>query len=282
MNRQTDWTEYGADYKLGNNPIHSCHVVWKELSSHLWQSWMLFKSGFMAAFRQTFLGFFWGILMPLVPLIAFFILTLLRVFPTHEAIPPLSYMAVGVTLWLYLQGLIVAPAEAVAKHAPVLKGSGFPMICVFMASYGQLAFEMLVRVFVVVPLLLVFFDISATGLGMIPFLLIPASAFSIALGIMLGLAGIVIPDLKNVVAIVLRYLIFISFAVFPLSLTGIGGWLYSLNPLAIFIDNIRSVLVLGNLSMPGHFYAASAVSLAMLLVALHLYNVLERRVAGAL
>lgn len=279
---EQSWTRFAADYGLGHNPFRSCSRVWRDLIVHSWQIWMIFKSGFTATFRQTVFGQLWGVIMPLVPLFAFFILTLLRIFPAHESIPPLSYMAVGVTLWLYLQGLMVAPAEAVTKHASVLKSSDFPMVCVFMASYGRLAFEMLIRILVVAPILVFFYEISLAGLALVPLLLLPASAFGIAFGIFLGLGGIVVQDLKNVMEIILRYLIFISFAIFPLSMSGVGGWFYSLNPLAIYIDNIRNVLITGHLATPGHFYVVSLISIVLLVLALHLYSVLERRVAGAL
>jgi len=273
---------FGSDFRLGNNPFESSRRVWRDLTGHTWQTWMIFRSGFTATLRQTYLGALWGFIMPLVPLFAFFALTLLRVFPSHETIPPLSYMSVGVILWLFIQGLIMAPAEAVAKHASVLKSTNFPMICIFVASYGQLAFEMLLRLLVVVPMLLFLHDLSLSGAALLPLVLLPVCAFSVALGILFGLAGILVQDFKNVLEIIFRYLIFVSFAIFPLSMNGIGGWLYSLNPIAIFIDNGRSVLILGQLATPGHYYASSVLSVVLLLFAIHLYYVLERRVAGAL
>jgi ABC-type polysaccharide/polyol phosphate export permease len=280
--RSDDWTLFAANYNLGHNVLRSCINIADDLRSHVWQIWMIFKSGFTASFRQTALGLFWGFAMPLVPLLAFFILTLLRVFPEHDSISPLGYMAVGVTVWLYLQGLVMAPTLAVEIHAPVLKSTGFPMICVFVASYGRHAFEMVVRIAAVAPILLYYFDLSLFGFGVVLILLLPASAFCVALGILLALAGIVFKDLKNVMDIFFRYLIFISFAIFPISLSGGGLWVYSLNPFAIFIDNVRSMLMLGELSMPNHFFVASGVSVLFLVLSLHFYHVLERRIASAL
>jgi ABC-type polysaccharide/polyol phosphate export permease len=242
---------------------------------------MIFVSEFSATFNKTVMGKVWGFVMPVVPLLAFFLLTALRVFPSHETIDPLSYMAVGVTLWLFFHGLIMVPTEAVAKRAPVLKSSNFPMICLFMASYGRLAFEMLVRIAVIAPILLMS-GVSAEGLLLVPLLLVPASAFCVALGILLGLGGVLLQDLKNIAEIILRYLIFVSFAIFPLSLGGLGEWLYVLNPLAIFIDNIRNVLILGELAKPEHFFVVTVFSAVLLVFVLHLYSVLERRIAGAL
>ena len=284
MNDQRNqvWTEFGADYHLGHGPLRSCVLVWQELGSHTWQIWIIFKAGFAATFRQKIFGIAWGFVMPLVPLLAFFFLTLLRVFPTHETIHPLTYMAVGTTLWLYLHGLVVAPAAAVQKHASVLKSSGFPMICLFAASYGRLAFDMAVRIAAITPFLLVLDNVSVRGLMALAALLIPASAFAMALGILLGLGGAVLKDLENVVDIILRYLVFVSFAIFPISREGLGWWLYTFNPFAIFIDNLRNVLVVGNLATPWHLGLVSVFAIVLLVSVLHLYSVLERRVAGAL
>lgn len=281
MKGNQDSSNFGANYKLQQDPLMSCKSVLLDIKSHAWQIWMIFVSDFSATFKKTTLGKAWGFVMPVVPLLAFFLLTALRVLPSHEAIDPLNYMAVGVTLWLYFQGLIMAPTDAVAKRAPIMKSSNFPMICIFMASYGQLAFEMLVRIVVISPLLFMS-ELSVLGLLLLPLLLIPASAFCISLGILLGLGGFLLHDLKNVADISLRYLIFVSFAIFPLSLGGVGECLYTLNPLAIFIDNIRNVLLVGELATPLHFFVVSIGAVILLVFALHIYNVLERRIAGAL
>jgi ABC-type polysaccharide/polyol phosphate export permease len=99
---------------------------------------------------------------------------------------------------------------------------------------------------------------------------------------MIGMVGIVLRDLKNIADIFFRYMIFLSFALFPLSLEGVGWWWYTFNPFAIFIDNIRSVLLLEQFVSPVHFLVLSLLSVALLVIVLHLYYVLERRIAGAL
>jgi len=282
MKSQQEWSTFAADYRLGESPLRACRNVWQDLSGHSWQIWMIFRSGFSATFRKTALGLVWGLIMPLVPLFAFFALTLLRVFPAHELIHPLSYMATGVTLWLFFLGLMTAPGRAVTTRASVLKHSDFPLIGEFMASYGTQCFELLVRMLVILPVLLIYSDLNAKALLTGVACLVPATAFCVSMGIIIGLAGIAIPDSRNVIEIVLRYLVFVSFAIFPLPLSGIGGWLYALNPVAIFIDNIRSAVILGDLSTPLHFYVTSGFSVFLLLIVLHVYNMLERRVAGAL
>jgi ABC-type polysaccharide/polyol phosphate export permease len=177
---------------------------------------------------------------------------------------------------------MTAPMASIDEHSAVVKSTGFPLICLFAASFGRYSFEMLVRLVVVVPVLISLTDLTLTGVGMATVLLLPATAFGIAIGVMIGMVGIVLRDLKNIADIFFRYMIFLSFALFPLSLEGVGWWWYTFNPFAIFIDNIRSVLLLEQFVSPVHFLVLSLLSVALLVIVLHLYYVLERRIAGAL
>lgn len=279
---ESDWDEFSSEHNLGLRPIQSFLKVLQELKRHYWQTAIIFRLGFVATFRQTLFGVVWGFVMPLVPLLAFFLLTALRVFPEPADISPANYMAVGVTLWLYLQGLMTAPMTAIDEHSVVVKSTGFPVICLFASSFGRYSFEMLVRLVVVVPVLISLTDLSLTGVGMAIVLLLPATAFGIAIGVLVGLVGIVLRDVKNIADVFFRYMIFLSFALFPLSLEGVGWWWYSFNPFAIFIDNIRSVLLLEQFASPVHFLVLSFLSAVLLVYVLHLYYVLERRIAGAL
>lgn len=277
-----DWESYASDYNLGHNLFGSCFEVGIELYRHGWQTWTIFRSEFLARFKGTVMGVGWGVLLPIVPLLAFLVLTLMRVFPTEQGLSPETYMMVGVSVWLYLQGLVVAPSSAVEKHAAVLKSSRFPLICMFAASYGKHMFEMLVRLVFIVPILTYSGNVKLGGLVFAVLELIPATAFGVAIGILVGMLGIVIKDVRNVVEIFFRYLIFVSFAIFPLSKNGVGWWLYTLNPFAIYVDNIRSALTRGGIESPEHLISAIVVSCLVLVVSLHLYHVLERRVAGAI
>ncbi len=253
-----------------------------ELFAHKWQIWIIFKAGFSAAVRETAIGKLWSIIMPIVPLFAFLFLTELRVFPADEAIQPRAYTAVGITLWLYLQGLVMAPASAVSKYREVMKSSSFPIIGLFTASYGQLAFDMLVRLSFV-TMFVIIGEVTVAGVLSTFVLLIPATAFAVACGILLGLGSILAKDIRNFAEIVFRYLVFVSFAIFPLPLdSSVAAWLYCCNPFAIFIDNIRTMLLLQDFATPIHFGVVTVLSFGFLMLALHVHNVLERRVAGAL
>lgn len=278
-----DWDIYGSTYHLGFKPLTSCRAVMQDIRHHGWQIWMIFKSNFALSFRETSAGLVWGLLLPLVPIIAFLFLSLLRVFPADRLIHPVSYLMLGMLIWLLLQGLVIVPINAITRYKAVVKSTEFPLICIFLASYGQLAFDTLVRLLLVLPVVMYFSDFDTAGLLLLPLLLLPAIAFGIALGVTLGLANIVLGDIKNLTDVAFRYLIFISLAIFPLPLTNkFVWWLVTLNPFAIYIDNIRSMLLLGKFSTPLHFGILSGLSILALVLVLHVYYVLERRVAGVL
>lgn len=277
-----EWSVFSADYKLGENPIQSCRDVLHDVTSHSWQIWMIFKSNFTATFRETALGAVWGIILPLIPLGAFLFLSMLRVFPTDRLIHPMTYIIVGISLWLLIQGFIMAPIAAIEKYREVLKSSDFPTIGIIVSSYGQLLFDLLVRLFILVPVLLHYSGIPPIKALLVPLYMLPMVGLSMAIGMLLGLGFIWLRDIKNLAEIGFRYLVFISLAIFPLPQEGIGWWLYTLNPFAIFIDNIRSVLVLGELSHPIHYWILSSLSVLAILIAGYMFNILESRARGNL
>lgn len=280
-----DWVQFDANYRLGTHPLASCAAIVRELRVNAWQTWVIFRAAYAASTRETKLGRIWSVLMPLVPIGAFVCISLLRVFPASPAISGGAYLGIGLALWLLFQGIILSPMEATRKYRHIARGAELPLICLFAASCGRALFDTTVRLLLLVPMLLALGHLRSgwAGLAWTVLLLAVALTFFFALGVLLALLNSLLGDVRNVIDVAFRYLVFVSFAIFPLPMELPAAiWLYHLNPLAVFIDNIRSALVLGELASPTALATWSLVSIAVVIAIMHAHHVLERRLVSAL
>jgi ABC-type polysaccharide/polyol phosphate export permease len=103
-------------------------------------------------------------------------------------------------------------------------------------------------------------------------------AFSIGLGLILATFNIVLPDIDQLTGMILRYAVFFSYAFFPLPdlpwVRAFNLW----NLPAIFIINIREILVLGTCSQPGLFAAACGIGLFVFALGIRTFFRLEPRI----
>ncbi|MGH6945226.1 MAG: ABC transporter permease [Geminicoccaceae bacterium] len=273
-----------------STPDAGLNVSWRravlamaqDLWSYRWQIWIGFARNFRAQVRSTALGAIWSFGLPLVPIMVFVFLKSLRIFSGDHAIHPTLYVTVGMTLWLLIAGSITAPLQALQRERAMLVRSRFPLAGAVLVSYGEVLFETLVRVAAAALAVLWFAGLPPASALLLPLLLVPPVLLGLGLGLLLAVANVVAQDVRNGTNVVLRYLIFVSYAIFPLPEGPWGTWLYLLNPFAILIDNIRSVILLGRFDAPVAFTVVSVLAILVFILACRVLHVTQERIRGFL
>lgn len=256
-------------------PPGSGGIVWQRARAGPLTALRLFRLTLVATARQSMLGLVWRIVMALVPVITFAILGSLRVFGGHERIDPVTYVVIGSTLWLLLSALFTQLDTGLRAHKDVIAQSPVPLSCFLQVSAVDAGFDLLIRLVLVVPLTLLLG--TAPVLGAVPLLLgaLPALLFAVAGGVLVVYLTLLVPDLRPLIQVVFRYLIFVSLVIIPLPDVPALNLLVALNPFAVFIDNLRHLWVEGRLVTPGLFAAHSAVALVLAGLALAIHRRVE-------
>ena len=228
----------------------SIAALFSRLWEYRWPVRTIFKQNLVAPFRSSHFGLFWNLLLPLVPVTAYLFLRL-AIAPRNveDAMNAAVYVAVGVTIWFALTDTMVATMNAVKNNRLILAESSFPIMGVILAGYAKIAFEFILRLILVIAV--IGFLQEWPGLGTLMFipLFIIALAFFAAIGMLLLSISFFFPDIDQIISVGVRYLIFLSLAIFPLPLEGTLGEIVMLNPFAFFIEHIRALMVFGSTHM---------------------------------
>jgi homopolymeric O-antigen transport system permease protein len=242
-------------------------------------------SAIFAAHRKSALGVVWAYILPVIPVSAFVFIRL-AIQPEGEVsadtLHPATYAAVGVTIWFWLRDLLLAPTNAVIKHRALVLDTSFPLFGAAVSGLATVTFDTLTRT--VFSLIIAFWldDIHIMGVVYFIGLLLLGGTLSFALGILIAPICIIFDDFRYTVEIALRYLIFFSFAIFPLSLSGLGEWLYILNPIAVLVVNTRSGLMASSIPDPNILLVMASTLPILVVLALRSFFASEPAVREAI
>ncbi len=239
-----------------------------------------FWNEFHGSYRGAALGVFWNFALPLLPISVYVLLVTLRVFPSYEGISPSVYIGFNVTLWYLFTGFINLPIQVVRSRNTEIMKTAMPLSASITASFARLAFDTVVRVGLVAVLMAA--TSTAPTIGALAFapLLVAGVVFFFGLGLILSILNVIFPDIERVVTIILQYEIFLSGVIFPLSSIGPLAALEIANPFSVFIHAARDAVFLGALSHPIAIASWTVAGIALALIALRFFYVMEYRIRG--
>ncbi|MEL7137562.1 MAG: ABC transporter permease [Pseudomonadota bacterium] len=241
----------------------------------------LFMRDFNAALRRTRLGGWWNVINSLVPIFAYMILNLTRVFNQAEGIHPAAYVAMGVTLWLLLSDTLTLPMLTAERGGVAMNTARLPVFATLFAGFGRIAFGLMVRLPVALGLVLWFHPVSLGSALVGLLLLILGAIFFYGCGLILCLLNLMLPDIRQGVMVALRYLIFVSGAVFPLNDVIFFDIFNMVNPFYIFIDATRATLVFGVGSGPASVWILGVLGICLVVIGAGLVARLEPHIREA-
>lgn len=246
--------------------INSLRQNWP-LTKHL--AWRIFVRDTQAMFRMSFLGYFWLIVPALASTFVWVFLSASEVVKIDTGnVPYPIFVFVGTWLWTAFNCSLVSALGVVDEAKSTLSKVNFPLESILLAGFGKNLLT-----------------VAITGLGLLPFLIIYPIDFRVTMllfpielmmlmtaGMSVGLFFVPIAalfsDLSRGIHLGLRFFFFVTPVVYPIPLTGLTKTVIMLNPLSSMIVTSRWSLVGGEEPQIWLFILFSALSFAILFVAL--------------
>ncbi len=220
--------------------------------------------------------------MPIVPLGFYIILSFVNVFPNVDGMSRLTFVSVGVSVWLLMAGLISVPMNNLEKSLKGLEGNRLSVLSHLFVGLADLAFDTFLRV-VFVILILTFFSPDVINFNPLAFVVLGLACLCcFGVGVLLGILNLMLGDVSRMVMIFLQYGIFVSGVIFPVSRLGRAGEIMAVNPLHLIVDSIRSLVVLGDYQAQGGFIVQIVLGLVMLVWACSTLFILKDELRGRL
>ena len=229
-----------------------------------------------ARYKQSFLGFFWVVLNPLLQMIILSVIFSQIIRTDSLGIPYPIYLYTGLLPWNFFSIALGTSLGVLVENAPLLKKIYFPREILVLSVIIAKLIDFLFSV-VIFLILMVWFHVpfSPIMLLFIPIFIIQC-IFMFGLGLLLSSLNLLYRDIQylfNLVIILWFYLTPIIYA--TELLPAHYQWIFKINPLAVFIMSYRDVLLLGKFPNMGNLALATAISVIIFILSFKLFKRLE-------
>ena len=275
-----DIITYEPDNSLKKGYLSIFMEIFNELKKNRWLTYQLFKRDFLAVYKQSFIGSFWALIIPLISVGAFIILNRSGIFSIGNIKAPYPiYALLGMAFWqLFSAGLIASSNSLVAAGTMITK-INFSKKSLVIASLGRSIVSFLIQV-VLVTLLFVYYGIvPSIAILLLPLIIIPILLLTLGLGFILSLVNGVVRDVGNVLGVILTFLMFLTPVLYAKPTMGILAQATSYNPLYYLVSAPRDLVLTGTIFELSGFFVMSIISIIIFIACLIIFHLTETRVA---
>jgi lipopolysaccharide transport system permease protein len=236
-------------------------------------AWRLFVRDRSAQFRQTYLGYVWVFLPPLVASISFIFLNsqgFLNIPEIGISYPAFAMM--GTLLWQIFTDSMGTPQSSLNSAKSMLAKINFPREALLLAGIYNLIFNFFIRLILMFGIF-IYWEIP---LGQ-SILFFPIAVFSLfitgfSIGLILAPIGTLYGDIGSALSIVTRFWMLLTPVVYPASKYGLVGFLTTWNPISPLVTTARECLTAQPLTHLPAFWIVTACAAVAAFLGLVLYR----------
>lgn len=232
-------------------------------------AWRLFIRDLTAQYRQTFLGYIWAFLPPLVASLTFIFLNSQGIVKIDTGnIPYPAFAMIGTLLWqVFVDAIMCAPSALVAAK-PMLSKINFQREAILLAGIYMVVFNFLVRLGLVVLVMIWWKIIPSATLLFFPITMISMLTAGFAIGLAITpLAGLY-GDVSRAVPMVAQFWMLLTPVVYPARIDGFAAVLSNWNPISPIITCARQSLTGAELTLLPSFTVVTVCSIIAAFVGL--------------
>lgn len=249
------------------NPSQLFHLMWHDLLAARELAWRLMVRDIKAQYRQSFLGFTWAFLPPIVMALGFTLANDSNVINVGKTdIPYPAYVMFSTALWQTFVEALNGPVQAVTLAKPMLSRVNFPREAIILAKLGEVFFNFAIKLILIVALF-IWFQVPVSWTVIIaPVALIHLILLGTFIGVLLAPLGMLYQDVSKGLTMVTGFWLFLTPVIYPVPSSGTFSDLVKLNPVTPLLVTTRELATTGVISNPHGFWVVSILSLLGLLI----------------
>jgi len=241
------------------------------------------KRSFVLLYKQTILGPAWVFLNPLISSIVYaFVFGGIAGIGT-EGIPTALFYLCSNAIWIYFSSCVTNNANAFTANADVFGKVYFPRLTVPISNVISSIIQFGVQM-ILVLVCLVYYLIKGEvsphweAWPMIPLMLIHLGLLGLGCGIIISSLTTKYRDLAILVTFGVSLWMYITPIVYPMSQLGDSGLktLLLVNPVTAPVEMLRYALLGQGAVMPGYLALSAAITVAVVLIGIMIFNKVEK------
>jgi len=244
--------------------------------------WQLFLRDFKTRYKQSLLGFFWILLIPLMAIVTFLLLGNSGILDISDIpVPYPIYGLLGISLWQIFSGGLMATTSSISSAASFITKINFFKGALVVSSLGQVLIDFIARMTLLIIIYILYGIIPNPSFLLFPFLVIPLVLLTLGLGFITSLLNTIIKDIYNLINIILGFLLFLM----PIMYTpGENNFIIQINkynPVYYLIKTPRDIIILGSSNTINEYLISSLISLIIFLLGWIIFDRAQSKIAEA-
>lgn len=251
------------------HPVRLIRALGRDLSAARELAWRLFVRDLSAQYRQTFLGYIWAFLPPLVASLTFIYLNsqgIIRIEGT--GIPYPAFVMIGTLVWQIFVDGIQCPLTAINSGRAMLAKINFPREALLMAGLYMVLFNAAIRLMMVALVMSIWKVMPGPGIVIFPVAVVSLLAAGFAVGLVILPLGSLYGDISRGIPIIAQFWMLLTPVVYPPRTEGLAGILTTWNPVAPLVATAREALCNQDLTLMVPFAIVTCVSILLVFLGL--------------
>jgi lipopolysaccharide transport system permease protein len=239
-------TVYSAE-----SPLRHPRRLIGELFSDLWRcrelTMILFMRDLKAQFRQSYFGYVW-LFVPVIAttLVWMFLASMGVVKGDNTPIPYPVYVLLGSMIWGVFSASVSQPLNSFNASRPVFMKLKVPPEAFILSAVAQILFEVLIKLVVLLPVLVVLNVPLASTAWLFPIGLACTVVVGLCVGFLLIPIGSLYADVNRMITTVLSFAMYLSPVVYLPPESGWRAAVINRNPLSSLVVSSRDWLTIGH------------------------------------
>ncbi len=257
------------------HPLKLCGEIFNNVQEGRALAWRMFIRNIKALYRQTVLGLFWAFLPPIANTLLWVLLSRsgMTNFADELGSKYAVYVLAGMVLWQSFAEALQAPLNSVQTNRFMLSKLRFPRESILMVAVYEVLFNLLIRMLVLIPIMLLFGISPELTHLFVPLGAILLVFLGVGMGCFLMPFGMLYQDVGRFLLVAIPIWMIVTQIVYPPPENWASNPINWANPASPLLLLTRDLLVFGESShvVCGVAYAVIAIPLA--LVGLVVYRV---------
>ncbi|HYF77467.1 MAG TPA: ABC transporter permease [Symbiobacteriaceae bacterium] len=241
----------------------------------------LVSSGLKAQHRNSFLGYLWWLLNPLLGVLIYYFMVAI-VFQRGGADYVLN-LVIGLTVWRWLQAAVSTATRSIVSQAGIISQVYLPKamfpLGVVLTQLVNFGFGMIV----VALFLAAAAHVPGLALLWLPLIVLTQFLLLVAICMVIAYVSVFVRDMENVVNHVLQLWFYVS----PIIWTGITlpaklTWVLAMNPMAHVVSAYRDVILHNTNPNTAALFIVAVSAVLAILTMIHVYSRYEHRLIKVL
>lgn len=259
-------TVYSSKSEL-RHPVRLLRGIFSAFYEGRELAWRIFIRDLNGLYRQTLLGLFWAFLPPLANTAIWLFLKSQNVFQMGETgVDATVFILTGMILWQAFLDAFLVPANAINSNRNMISRLNFPREALLMVGFGEVLFNLAIRIVLLVPAFLYFGITLKAGMLLAPFAIIGLILLGISLGLFLLPIGSLYKDVERFIALFIPFWMIVTPIIYVPALTFPGSLLNWVNPASPLLLVSRDFLLVGetNHALIGILFGIMTIPLLMI------------------